>query len=193
MSLIYTQIGTRLPPIWQVAEDWLYSDDGFNASKSVYAEKLGSITKFGQPIERRMVESAGRQSLVNNLRSLLDQYKSFIANAIDAKYSHISDEDRTICRNACNETESWLYDMVDKQADLPQYQDAVLTCSILQKKTKDLTELVTPIMYKPKPAPEQKKDESKKEEEKGGEAPMDTDANVPPPEPQNMAEEMNVD
>lgn len=91
-------------------EDWLYSDDGFGAAKSVYAEKFAQITAIGRPIELRLTESASRAALVVSLKSAIETYKSFI-----------SDEERASCRQACNDAESWMYENQGKQADLAQF------------------------------------------------------------------------
>ncbi|CAN0559992.1 unnamed protein product, partial [Laminaria digitata] len=43
------------------AEDWLYSDEGFDSSKSVYTAKLKELTDLGNPVENRLYETNHRQ------------------------------------------------------------------------------------------------------------------------------------
>ncbi len=161
-------------------EDWLYSDEGFETTKSVYAEKLTGVKALGDPIEHRVVESNTRQSAITSLKGTLETYKAFV-NSSDEKYAHISDDEKNVCREACSTAESWLYELIEKQADIPQNVDPVLTVQMIKEKQSEVTGKVTPIMYKPKPIPpkveekEGENDEGKKEEGKDDPAPMDTD------------------
>ena len=177
-------------------EDWMYSDEGFENTKSVFSDKLAEVQKFGSPIENRMKETDARQAQINTLKGSIETYKSFVGSA-DAKYEHITDEERGGCREAVTAAEAWLYDQIEKQSNCAQSVDPVLTVAMIQAKQKELSVKVSPIMHKVKPIPkkveETKKDEETKmdtEETKegGGEEktddtkeaePMDTEATEP--------------
>ena len=142
-------------------ENWLY-EDGFDASKSVYAEKLKILKFMGDPLERRMAESTGRPSAVSSLQSTVERYKKWVTDATaDENYSHISDEDKSNCHKKCDDISAWMYDMLDKQGSLPPTADPVATVAQINAKVQELMSYVTPIMNKPKPAP--KKEEPKAE------------------------------
>lgn len=185
----------------ETTEDWLYSDEGFDTTKSVYCDKLKEVKGIGAPIEMREVETNTRQKSINSFKGSLELYKGFVQSS-DEKYAHITDDEKDTCRAAISSAETWLYDMIEKQANVAQNVDPVLTVAMVGEKQKELTGKVTPVMHKPKPAPEKKEEvkeeakegaeEGKKEEgegkEGGEETPMETEATPPEPpaEPANM-------
>lgn len=82
-----------------------------------------------------------------------------------------------------------MFDLQDKQRDVPRHQDSVLSVEAIGKKRNELFSVSNPIMTKPKPKPApapapaptpapapSTADDSKQSEAKaeGGEAPMDT-------------------
>lgn len=172
----------------QETENWLY-EDGFDAKKSVYVEKLAELKALGGPLEKRQYEAQGRDGAVSALQSTVDLYRNWVNESqTNEIYSHISDEDREKVREATEATGSWMYEQLDKQGSLSQDQDPVLTIADLAAKTKELNATCGPIMRKPKPKPkkeEPKKEETpKKEPEANGEEKMDVDT---PPAPTEEA------
>jgi len=163
-------------------ENWLY-EDGFDATKSVYADKLKGLEKFGVPIERRLVEATGRAAAVSTLQSTAERYKQWLNTAAtDEKYAHITDEEKSNCHKKCDETSSWMYDMLDKQGGLPATADPAVTVGQINLKVQELVNFVSPIMNKPKPVPKKeepkKEEEAKKESENGEESKMDVDTDA---------------
>lgn len=136
------------------SENWLY-EDGFDAVKSVYAEKLKALKLMGDPMERRCTEAAGRPAAVSTLQATVERYKQWVSNAIaDEKYAHISDEEKNSCHKKCDETSSWMYDMLDKQGSLLASADPVVTVGQINFKVQELINFVSPIMNKPVPKPD---------------------------------------
>lgn len=74
------------------AEDWLYTEEGEDATKSQYVEKLDSLKKLGDPIVLRWRESEQRPKAAASLRESLSLFLSQ-AQSGDAKYEHIPEED----------------------------------------------------------------------------------------------------
>eukprot|EP00975_Prorocentrum_lima_P005301 1146200-Prorocentrum_lima.AAC.1 len=66
-------------------EDWLY-DDGYDATKEVYLEKLAGLKKLGDPINARLFESQNRQKAADDLKSVI---QSFMAVANSVSYTHL--------------------------------------------------------------------------------------------------------
>ena len=202
LALTNTCVQTEFSAALEKMEDWLYSDEGFDTTKSVYAEKLGEVEKHGNPLETRMAESTGRQAAISTLKGTIETYKSFVGSA-DAKYEHITDEERGACRTRVNDAEAWLYEQIEKQSDLAQNVTPVLTLAMLAEKQKELTFNISPVMHKPKPAPkkEEKKEEAKGEEETKGEEgkegdetkPMEDGAEPPAPPAEEEAAPMDVE
>jgi heat shock protein 4 len=156
-------------------EAWLY-EDGFDAVKKVYAEKLAELKKLGSPIERRATEAAARPISVSALQNSVEKYKKWLADAQASDvFSHITEEEFSKCHAKCDEVSGWLYDELDKQGSLPPHVDPAFTVADVKAKNKELINVCTPIMNKPKPQP--KPEEKPEEEEKPAEEPaaMDTE------------------
>merc|ERR1711871_1470699 len=155
----------------QETEDWLYGD-GFDSVKSEYKKKLDDLKVTGDKIEFRCVESEGRASAVEGLKKQIELCKSFAANR-DEAYSHITDDERARVTTEVQSAEDWIYEMLGKQADLPDCADPVLTGASIQSKRNSLFTVTNPIMTKRKPKPEPKPappEESKGEKDKESES-----------------------
>lgn len=143
----------------ETIENWLY-EDGFDATKSVYADKLAELKAIGGPIEMRSSEAQARPGALSALQASLEKYKQWVnLSQTDEKFAHITDEERTTCHGKCDEVSAWMYDMMDKQGSTPQNADPVFTAADISYKNRELNNVVAPIMKKPKPAP--KKEEPK--------------------------------
>lgn len=151
-------------------ENWLY-EDGFDAVKSVYADRLKALKQIGDPIQVRQSESAARPNAVSILQRNIEKYKNWLnAAAAEEKYAHITDEEKAKCHQKCDEISSWMYDMLDKQGTLSATSDPAVKVSEIHEKGKELTNVVSPIMHK-RPPPPPKVEEKKKEEAATGQAP----------------------
>ena len=164
----------------QKFEDWLY-EEGFDATKSVYIKQLNELKKMGDPIEKRAYENKHRSGAMTMLQKTLEKYTAWINTSQgDENYDHITDEERTNCSSKCDTVSAWMYEMLDKQGGLAANVDPVVTVEEIYAKNKEVIDLVSPIMHKPKPKPkvEEKKEEEpapeKKEEEEAKPEPMDT-------------------
>ncbi|CAM9565504.1 unnamed protein product [Heterosigma akashiwo] len=147
------------------AEEWLYSDEGFDATKAAYASKLTELQSVGGPAEKRQWEHQYRDQTVKQLTDLVEEFKAY-ANSVDEKYAHIEEEERKKIRDECEATAAWAYDQVEKQGALPLHADPALPISLLQEKSQALRNVCYPIITKPKPAPKkvEKKEEDKKDD-----------------------------
>jgi len=153
-------------------ENWLY-EDGFDASKSVYAEKLDDLKKLGIPVEHRAAEASARPNAVAALQKSVEKYKKWLADAQgNDAFSHITDDELNSCHSKCDEVSSWIYDMLDKQGALGLDIDPIFTAAEVNAKNKEIANICSPVIHKPKPKP---KVEPKKEEKK--EEPVAKDSN----------------
>jgi heat shock protein 4 len=161
-------------------ENWLY-EDGFDATKSVYAEKLKELKKIGDPILFRQSEALNRPNAISSLQRTIEKYQSWCTTSQGvADFAHITTAEFDKCFKKCDETSAWMYDVLDKQGSRTLCDTPVTTVAEIDAKVKDLTTVVNPIMYKPKPKPsaEEKKPEDKATETpntNGEQQPMDTD------------------
>lgn len=147
-------------------ENWLY-EDGFDATKSVYANKLGDLKNLGIPVEHRAAEASARPNAVAALQKSVEKYKKWFADAQgNVAFSHITDDEINSCHLKCDEVSSWIYDMLDKQGALGLDVDPIFTAAEVNAKNKEVANICSPVVHKPKPKPkeEPKKEEKKKEE-----------------------------
>lgn len=134
------------------AEDWLYSDEGFDSTKSVYQAKLDELRKTTSPIEFRLSESTERGVATAELQSVLEDYKR-MTNSGDEAYAHWTQEEKEKLRKACIETESWLFDALAKQSELKTTQSPALTSAAIRSKVVAVRAVALPLVTKPKPLP----------------------------------------
>jgi len=163
-------------------ENWLY-EDGFDAAKKVYVEKLAGLKKYGDKIQYRMKESQTRPNAFSSLKSTVEKYTNWLNSSVgDEKFAHITDEERTKCHTKCDETSGWMYEMLDKQGSLAVNADPAVTTAQIITRNKELSNSVSPIMHKPvpkpkavpKPEPEKKEEKKEEKNEDDVPAPMDT-------------------
>ena len=133
------------------AENWLY-EDGFDAKKSAFSEKLAELKKLGGPIEKRQSEALGRASAVSKLQATLELYSNWVNESqANEMYAHITDEERAKVRGWCDEASAWMYEKLDQQGGLAPNQDAVLTITDLESKNQFLNVNCGPVMRRPVP------------------------------------------
>lgn len=136
-----------------VAEDWLYSDEGFDSTKSVYQAKLDELRQLTSPVEFRLSESTERSVATAELQAVLEEYKR-MANAGDDAYAHWTQEEKEKLRKACIDAETWLFDELAKQSELALTQSPVLTSAAIRSKVVAVRAVALPLVTKPKPKAE---------------------------------------
>jgi len=168
-----------LGDLLEKTENWLY-EDGFDAKKSVYADKLGELRKLGDPLQMREGEAKARPNAMSVLQRTVEKYQTWVnTSSADEQYSHITEEEWTKVREVCDSTSSWMYEAMDKQGSLSPSDNPVVTVAEINGKSNEITKTASPIMHKPKPKP---KVEEKTEEKPAADTPaeektepMDTD------------------
>ncbi|PFH45190.1 hypothetical protein AMATHDRAFT_71930 [Amanita thiersii Skay4041] len=136
----------------QEAEDWLYSEEGEDATKSTYTTKLDALKVLGDPITFRYRESEDRPRAIAQLRDSINTYMGQ-ATSMDDKYSHIDDKEKQNVVEKCATVQKWLEDQIARQVEKGKNVDPVLTSAEILKKRDDLIFFATPIMARPKPKP----------------------------------------
>ena len=116
------------------AEDWLYNE-GFDETKAVYEEHLNKLRAVGDKVERRSKEVELRGEAQADFAKTLQGFLA-VANSTEAKFEHISQEERDTVRSACAEAEKWLIAESEKQAALPLSVDPVLTYAAIAERLK---------------------------------------------------------
>ncbi|KAH9839052.1 HSP70-domain-containing protein [Rhodofomes roseus] len=151
----------------QDAEDWLYSEEGEDATKSAYVERLDALKKLGDPITGRYKETEQRSAVVSQLRETINRYMSEATSA-DEKYAHIDDKDRQAVVEKCATIQQWLEDQIARQSERPKDVDPVLTAADVLKRKDEIIYFATPILTRPKPKPPKTETPSGTETPKSG-------------------------
>ncbi|KAG6855608.1 hypothetical protein H0H87_000283 [Tephrocybe sp. NHM501043] len=136
----------------QEAEDWLYSEEGEDATKSAYVSRLDALKVLGDPITFRYKENDDRAKATAQLRETLNNYMSQ-ATSSDEKLAHIDEKDKQSVVEKVATVQKWLEDQTVRQSERPKNVDPVLTSAEIGKKRDEVIYFATPILTKPKPKP----------------------------------------
>ena len=165
------------------AEDWLYSDEGEDATKSAYVQRLDKLKELGDQIYLRWQESEDRPRAAAALREALNTYLSQ-AQGEEEAYAHIEQSEKEKVIEKCANTQQWLEDQLFRQGEKPKNINPVITSADINKKREDVIYTSSAILNKPKPKPKvadpPAQEAPKQEEKKDG-------------EPEATVEEMDVD
>ncbi|EDR11689.1 uncharacterized protein LACBIDRAFT_189161 [Laccaria bicolor S238N-H82] len=134
------------------AEDWLYTEEGEEATKSAYVTRLDALKVLGDPITFRYKESDDRLKAIAQLRETLNNYMSQ-ATSSDEKLAHIDEKDKQAVVEKVATVQKWLEDQNIRQSERPKNVDPVLTSAEIGKKRDEVIYFATPILTKPKPKP----------------------------------------
>ncbi|QDZ20946.1 heat shock protein Hsp70 [Chloropicon primus] len=165
-------------------EDWMY-DEGEDEAREVYVKKTDFLRGIGDPIEERHMENEKRGPAAQGLVETCNMFTQ-LATSEDAKYSHITAEEKGRVLKECQTAMTWLSEKIAMQDNTPKTVSPIIMSFDIIKKKEVIQRVCEPIMSKPAPAPpkeEKKKEEESKEaspmeedkEEKKEESPMETD------------------
>ncbi|KAJ7040842.1 heat shock protein 70 family, partial [Mycena alexandri] len=136
----------------QEAEDWLYTEEGEDATKSAYVTRLDALKILGDPITFRYRESEARQGAIAQLRETLNTYMAQATSGED-KYAHIDEKDKQSVVEKVATVQKWLEDQIVRQAESPKNIEPVLKSAEIGKKRDEVIYFATPILTRPKPKP----------------------------------------
>ncbi|KAG8956212.1 adenyl-nucleotide exchange factor sse1 [Tulasnella sp. 424] len=136
----------------QEAEDWLYSEEGEDATKSAYVERLAKLTAIGGPISERYRETEARPKAMSELREAINTFLSQ-ATSGDERWAHIDEKDKQAVIEKAATNQKWLDDNVARQAEKPKNVNPVFTVEEVRKRRDELTYFANPIFNRPKPKP----------------------------------------
>ncbi|KAG9316884.1 heat shock protein 70 family [Chiua virens] len=185
----------KLLALLQEAEDWLYTEEGEDASKSAYVARLDALKVIGDPIMSRYRDAEERPRAITELRMTLNEYFTQATSA-DDKYAHIDDKDKTAVVEKCATVQKWLEDQIARQAERPKNEDAVLKVADVVKKREEVIYFAVPILTKPKPKPVKADTPNGTQTPQSGTQTPDPGAKQqqqPPQEGQQTPSEMDVD
>ena len=129
----------------QEAEDWLYSEEGEDATKSAYVAKLDALKALGDPITNRWRESEERSRSVSQLRETINRYMTD-ATSGEEKYNHIEEKDKQSVVEKVATVQKWLEDQIARQSEKPKNVDPVLTSADILKKKDEVIYFCHPLL-----------------------------------------------
>jgi len=133
-------------------EDWLYSEEGEDATKSAYVSRIEAAKKLGDPITTRWREAEERPKAAAQLRETINGYISQ-ATSTEERFAHIDEKDKQSIVEKAATIQKWLEDQSVRQAERPKNVDPVLNAAEISKKRDELIYFGTPILTRPKPKP----------------------------------------
>jgi len=132
-------------------EAWLYGD-GEEATLPQLTAKLAALHTIYDAINNRLLEIEARTASSDRLSKQAQAFLA-IANSMSPDYSHITDDERSKVRKACDDALNWVTSQAEAQSKLPMNKDPVLTASAIDDKTSKLRSDCRAIVEKPKPKP----------------------------------------
>lgn len=136
-------------------EDWIYSEEAENASKSAFVDQKKEIAEKASKLLYRKKEFDERPVRVNVLEASIHSYKKIAIPGAE-EYAHISDEDKNKVLKCAESIYVWLKEQLSKQECMRKDEDPVLKCTNLNAKLQELDGVCRPIQNTPKPKPEEK-------------------------------------
>ncbi|GAA5813756.1 hypothetical protein MFLAVUS_007243 [Mucor flavus] len=131
--------------------DWIY-EDGYDAPKSVYVEKLEALKKIGNPVIERYREADERPHAERSLRDTMHRLTQEVMSS-DEKYAHLLSHEKQDLVERCERAGRWMDEQNAKQAKVSKSETPVLFSRDIKKEEEALTLFAHPILNKPKPAP----------------------------------------
>lgn len=133
------------------AEDWLH-DNSEGTKKFMLPENLLEIIQRGELVMLREQEAADREDWCEALRGTASNYRT-AATSGDEKYAHIAPEKLKKIAAECDALETWLKDMLARQAGMLKTEDPILRCAEMERRNKALADVADEILSEPKPKP----------------------------------------
>lgn len=143
------------------AENWLY-EEGEEADKPTYMEKLNKLKGKGEAVRRRRSEFEERPGAINMMGQCLQLAQKAVEAYKDGdeKYTHLDTAEVEKVQKLINEKGDWYGRVVQELNGLPKTADPSTLASQFVQEKESFWHTVTPILNKPKPKVEPPKQEA---------------------------------
>lgn len=148
-DFLETANNAKLTDLINAAEDWLYTDEGENATKSVFTDKLKEMKAFGQPAEEKVAEFQMRPHAEKQFMAVAQQ---IMEKANEPEHAWLGD-DLEALKTKCTEKAEWLQSMLQQQDELAKHMPLVIKVAQIDKERDALQRQATVLFAKPKPKP----------------------------------------
>ncbi|BGP10390.1 Heat shock protein hsp88 [Rhodotorula toruloides] len=150
----------KLRQLASQAEDWLYSEDGEDATKSAYVERLDGLKAIADPVALRYREQDDRPRAAAQLRELLNEYQ---AKVDSGDLSHLPEDKLQKVVETVANTQAWVSNKLASQAEKMPYEKLSITSAEMLARREAIFNELQPIVTIPKP--KAKTEEAPKAEE----------------------------
>ncbi|BGP34378.1 adenyl-nucleotide exchange factor sse1 [Rhodotorula toruloides] len=150
----------KLRQLASQAEDWLYSEEGEDATKSAYVERLDGLKVIADPIALRYREQDDRPRAAAQLRELLNEYQ---AKVDSGDLSHLPEDKLQKVVETVANTQAWVSNKLASQAEKMPYEKLSITSAEMLARREAIFNELQPIVTIPKP--KAKTEEAPKAEE----------------------------
>lgn len=134
------------------AEDWLYGEEGEAAPGATLKEKLASLKKLGDAIERRASEKFKRPTAVSNAMDFAAGSKDAVKKWETTKpWIEAADKEALIAK--LDAFDNWLLHKVGAQEALDDHEDPAFTIEDLRKEMEDSKKAFNKLNSKRAPPP----------------------------------------
>jgi len=134
------------------AENWLY-EDGEDAEKISYQDKLTALKSKGEAVRRRRLEFEERPVAINMMGQCLQLAQKAVDayRAGDEKYNHLEPGEVEKVQKLIEEKGDWLGRVVAELNNLPKTSDPTTLASQFVQEKESFWHTTSPILNKPKP------------------------------------------
>uniref|UniRef100_A0A8B9H516 Heat shock protein 4 like n=1 Tax=Astyanax mexicanus TaxID=7994 RepID=A0A8B9H516_ASTMX len=146
----------RLSLMLEDTENWLY-EEGEDQEKQIYIDKLSELKTFGEPIQERYREHEDRPRAFDELGRKIQLFMKTVEayRQKDENYQHLSGEEVNTVEKSVNEAMSWMNTKMNAQSKLSIAQDPVVKTADIIQKIRELDEICSPVVNRPKPKAEE--------------------------------------
>ncbi|KAL7472426.1 hypothetical protein ACHAXS_012758 [Conticribra weissflogii] len=140
------------------AEEWMF-DDGYTADLATYKAKYEELSTPAEKVFFRASELEARPKAIEALKAKLEKVESLMKKW-ETTMTHITEEERQEVLDKVADVRKWIDEKVEEQEKADQTTDPVFTSEEVPGQTKKIESIVSRLMKKPKPKPEEKKEEN---------------------------------
>lgn len=158
-------------------EEWIYSEEAENASKSDFVKRKEDLKKNSNELVWRKREFEERPVRINVLEAAMENYKKVLSPGSE-EYAHVTDEEKSKIQKSVESVAVWLKESQQKQNALRKDQNPVLTCAALNARLNEVDAVCDPIQKKPKPAAPKDVEAENKGDKAGGDGGTEKDVKM---------------
>ncbi|KAI9219216.1 heat shock protein 70 family [Blastocladiella britannica] len=131
-------------------EDWLYSDEGEDAAKSVYVAKLNELKAIGVPAHERAREAEERPRAQ---QKFFDTVNKYLAQVEHPDFAWLPEADLKAVKSKLQSKKDWATGLVKQQLGQAKWAPLVLMAAQLETERDGVERTALALFNRPKPAP----------------------------------------